>query len=148
MVQRALLDAGPLTALYNDKDDYHDQIVSFFSGTTVEQFITTDACIAEVMHNLKRVSDCHRVQAGMAKDIYDGLWIRESLTQEDFETISELFEKYSNVPADFADLTLVAISKRLNIPEIVTLDRDFDIYKRLTTPPSPFIRIFYPTPRG
>jgi len=38
--------------------------------------------------------------------------------------IAELFEKYSNLPADFADLSLVTISERCDIPQIVTLDRD------------------------
>lgn len=144
MDERALVDAGPLTALYNANDYHHREIFSFFQNTNVEHFITTDACIAEVMHNLKRVSGFHRVQAQVSNDICRGLWEREPLIQEDFSTITELFEQYSNVPADFADLTLVAISKRLNISQIVTLDSDFDIYRRLTTPPSPFIRIFYP----
>ena len=145
MVQRALVDAGPLTALYNANDYHHREIFSFFEKTVIEQFITTDACLAEVMHNLKRVSGFQRVQAKVSNDIYRGLWQRESLIQEDFLTIAELFEKYQDVPADFADLTLVAISKRLNISEIVTLDSDFDIYRRVTEPPSPFIRVFYPS---
>jgi len=56
MDERALVDAGPLTALYNANDYHHREIFSFFQNTNVEHFITTDACIAEVMHNLKRVS--------------------------------------------------------------------------------------------
>jgi len=145
MVQRALLDAGPLTAFYNKNDAYHDEIVSFFENTTIDEFITTDACIAEVMHNLKKVSNFTRVQVGIAEDIGDGLWTVESPTQFDFLTIAELLKKYSDVPADYADITLVVVSKRLNISKIVTLDKDFDIYKRLTEPPHPFERIFYPS---
>jgi hypothetical protein len=81
----------------------------------------------------------------LSQDIFEGIWKIEPLIEEDFSTIAELFQKYSNVPADFADLSLVAISTRLNISKIVTLDSDFDIYRRLTTPPSPFIRVFFPS---
>ena len=36
----------------------------------------------------------------------------------------------ADLPGDFADLALVAISEKLDIPAIATLDRDFDIYRR------------------
>jgi len=66
------------------------------------------------------------------------------LIDSDFERIAELFEKYSNLPADFADLSLVTISERCDIPQIVTLDRDFDIYRRFRERTQPFNRMFYP----
>jgi uncharacterized protein len=46
------------------------------------------------------------------------------------------------LPADFSDLALVAISERLNIPGIATLDKDFDVYRRYRN--QPFERVFYP----
>ena len=39
-------------------------------------------------------------------------------------------------------LSLIAISERLNIEAIATLDKDFDIYRRYRN--QPFIRVFYP----
>ena len=143
----ALIDAGPLTAFYNSKDPYHQDIVDFFQDCTLN-LLTTESCITETMHLIgKQKGQSYKVQAQLSQDIDDGIWTIEALTREDFSTITQLFKRYSNVPADFADLTLVAISKRLTIPEIVTLDSDFDIYRRLTTPPSPFVRIFYPKPK-
>jgi predicted nucleic acid-binding protein len=41
----------------------------------------------------------------------------------------------------FYDL-LVALSERLDIPKIATLDSDFDIYRRYRN--QPFDRVFYP----
>lgn len=83
-------------------------------------------------------------QSIFSRDIAQGIWQREALQDSDFKRIAELFDKYSDLPADFADLSLVAISERLNIPQIVTLDRDFDIYRRYPDQPQPFNRIFYP----
>ena len=36
----------------------------------------------------------------------------------------------TNYPGDFADLSLITVSERLNISAIITLDSDFDIYRR------------------
>jgi uncharacterized protein len=37
---------------------------------------------------------------------------------------------YQDLPVDFTDLSLIAISERLNISAIATLDKDFNIYRR------------------
>ena len=44
--------------------------------------------------------------------------------------------------ADFSDLALIAISERLGIAAIATLDKDFDIYRRYRK--DPFDRVFRP----
>ena len=40
-----------------------------------------------------------------------------------------LMEKYSDVPMDFADATLVLVAEELDINKIISLDRDFSIYR-------------------
>lgn len=62
------------------------------------------------------------------------------LISEDFARIKQLNEQYADLPGDFADLSLIAISERLNISAIITLDSDFDIYRRYRK--QPFERIF------
>lgn len=136
---RALVDAGPLVAFYNQRDKHHAQICEYFKTCTYH-LVTTDGCIAEVMYALSS----SKVQSSFSKDIGQGVWQREALQDSDFKRIAELFNKYSDLPADFADLSLVVISERLNIPQIVTLDRDFDVYRRFPDRPQPFDRIFYP----
>ncbi|WP_237746656.1 hypothetical protein [Planktothrix agardhii] len=62
---------------------------------------------------------------------------------EDFSRITELNEQYADLPGDFADLSLVAISERLNIPAIATLDSDFfGVYRRYRK--QAFERVFRP----
>ena len=43
------------------------------------------------------------------------------------------------LPGDFADLTLVTISERLDVAEILSLDSDFDVYRRFRR--EPFCRV-------
>jgi len=145
MDQLALIDAGPLISFYNKRDKYHKQIIEFFRDTSITQLVTTDACIAEVMYSLGQIKgQSHQLQAQFARHINKEIWHREPLIQEDFLRIADLFQRYNNVPADFADLSLVVISERLDIYQIVTLDSDFDIYRRFDQSTHSFVRIFYP----
>jgi predicted nucleic acid-binding protein len=64
------------------------------------------------------------------------------LLPQDFTRIAELNAQYADLPGDFADLSLIAISERLDISAIATLDSDFDIYRRYRQ--QPFERIFTP----
>jgi hypothetical protein len=66
----------------------------------------------------------------------------EHLVPQDYERIQELNIAYQDLPADFTDLSLIAISERLNIPAIATLDKDFNIYRRYRK--QPFDRVFLP----
>jgi predicted nucleic acid-binding protein len=61
------------------------------------------------------------------------------LLPEDYSRIAELNTRYADLPGDFADLTLVTISERLEIAEILTLDSDFDVYRRFRR--EPFCRV-------
>jgi uncharacterized protein len=133
----ALIDAGPLIAYYDSTDKHHQQVRDFFK-IYIGQLMTTDACITEAMY---LIGD-HRVQVKFAQHIRQGIWQREPLEQEDFDRIAELFDRYSDLPADFADLSLVVVSERLNIPAIVSLDSDFYTYRRFRK--EPFQRIFLP----
>ena len=136
----ALVDAGPLVAYYNKTDSYHTQICDYFQSCTF-QLVTTDPCLAEAMYLLR---ESHKVQSSLAGDVAEGIWRREPLIDSDFERIAALFEKYRDLPADFADLSLIVISERLELPRIVTLDSDFNIYRRFRDKPQPFNRVFYP----
>jgi uncharacterized protein len=46
------------------------------------------------------------------------------------------------LPRDFADLSPLKVSERLNIAAIATLDKDFNIYRRYRR--QPFDRLFTP----
>jgi hypothetical protein len=42
-----------------------------------------------------------------------------------------LNEKYRDLPGDFADLSIVALSTRLKILDVASIDGDFDVYRSL-----------------
>jgi predicted nucleic acid-binding protein len=67
------------------------------------------------------------------RDFYE--WIMHKgiiigdINQNDMLRIVELTEKYSNLPMDFADATLVITAEKTGIRKIISIDRDFDIYR-------------------
>jgi len=121
-----LVDTGLLVAFYDTADRHHDAVVEFFTVCT-SRLITTVGCVAEVMWLL---AASWQVQNEFLHHLARGVYVCESLIVDDFVRIAELTERYADLPGDFPDLALIAISERLNIAAIATLDKDFDIYCR------------------
>ena len=54
----------------------------------------------------------------------------ESLTAIDLERVNQVLEKYADSQLDFVDAVIFAITERLNITRVLTLDRrDFSIIR-------------------
>ena len=131
-----LTDSSILFAYYSQQDNYNKLVCNFFEQCSSE-LITITACITEVMYLLNRD---YRTQNEFLQDLAQKLYRSIPLISEDFIRIKELNEQYADLPGDFADLSLIAISERLNISAIVTLDGDFDIYRRYRK--QPFARVY------
>ena len=51
------------------------------------------------------------------------------INQNDMPRLAGLTKKYADLPMDFADATLIIAAEKTGIREIISLDRDFDIYR-------------------
>ncbi|NEQ32171.1 MAG: PIN domain-containing protein [Leptolyngbya sp. SIO4C5] len=131
-----LIDTGVLVAFYDQADIYHDQVIEFLSSYR-GRLITTLGCVTEVMWLL--ASD-YRVQNAFLRHLSERIYECETLRDDDSARIAVLNAQYFDLPADFSDLALVAISERLNILGVATFDKDFDIYRRYRN--QPFERAF------
>ncbi len=131
-----LADSGFLFAYYSAQDKYHQQVRSFYE-TCTSQLVTTPGCITEVMWLL---SSNWRTQNEFLLDVAKELYECLPLLPQDFSRIAELNAQYADLPGDFADLSLVAVSERLNLAAIATLDSDFNVYRRYRN--QPFERVF------
>jgi uncharacterized protein len=126
-MQKYLIDAGPIIALFDRDDRYHNQIKDFLCRLE-GRLVTTWAVVTEVMYMLD--FNIH-VQMDFLQ------WIRRNalniaiMSGNEIIRVIELMEKYSYVPMDFADATLMAISESDKINEIITIDSDFHIYRNI-----------------
>lgn len=124
-MRKILIDSGPLIALFDSDDKYHTASIDFIKSNQCE-LITTIASITETLHLL----DFNRnAQIDFLDWVNAGAVSIEAITAPDLLRIKELTIKYADLPMDFADACLVFLGDKLEIDEIATIDRDFDIYR-------------------
>ena len=135
-MRRLLIDAGILLSYYQRQEALHGAVVAFFDRTAA-QLITSPICIAEVLWLLGDPRDARvlAAQNHLLNAVSRGVIEASPLLPQDYARIAELNQRYADRPADFADLTLVALSERLVVAEIVSVDRDFDVYRRFRCEP-------------
>ena len=124
-MKNTLIDAGPIIALFNKNDKYHQQIKNFLKNYN-GLLTTTWPVITEISHMLRFSVN---TQIDFLKWIEIGGLHIEEIKIEDLERIIKLSEKYSDVPMDLADASLVIISEKKNLKEIITIDSDYYIYR-------------------
>ncbi|MCP9904266.1 PIN domain-containing protein [Cyanobium sp. BA5m-21] len=139
-MQRILIDSGILLSYYQQQEPLHQAVVAFFDQNTA-QLITSPICIAEVLWLLGNPGNpaVLAAQNHLLIAVSRGGIEAINLLPEDYARVAELNGRYADLPGDFADLTLVCLSERLDIAEILTLDSDFDVYRRFRK--QPFCRI-------
>ena len=124
-MQSALLDAGPLIALFDNSDKHHKKVLSFFQSFTGKLY-TTWPVLTETMHFLNFNPN---VQSDFLQWLQkDPIQIPE-MGKANLEKLRKLILKYKNVPMDLADASLVLLSEEMNIKQIITLDSDYIVYK-------------------
>lgn len=129
----AVIDAGPLIALFDKSDTYHQKAkhrLEEYRKHVHGKLITTWPIITEVTYILK--AHVHlEAQLDFLKWIILGGLEMFDLTREHLSRIIELQKKYSNLPMDFADASLLIAAETLNITRIFSIDKDFSIYRIL-----------------
>ncbi len=126
-MKKTLIDSGPLIALFDKDDRFHRSALAF-----IENFkgilITSWPVITEVLHMLDfNVT----VQMNFLKWIERGALSIKSLSDAQIPRLIELSEKYSDIPMDLADATMILISELEGIDEIITIDSDFYVYRNI-----------------
>jgi len=125
MPKRIVIDSGLLIALFDKDDKYHHKALEFIKNLTGE-VITNYAVITEVSHLLDFST---RAQVDFLRWVFEGGLSIADIITEDLSRIIELTEKYSDLPMDFADASLVVLCERMKIKDIASIDKDFGIYR-------------------
>jgi len=126
-MNRVIIDAGPLVALF-DKQDADHQICQKILADVRGQLITSSAVLTEVFHFLKAGS---RSWLGVQEFVKQGnVSVVDLDSIRDFTECFDLMAKYQDNPMDFADATLVMLAGINNTKDVFTLDvNDFSSYR-------------------
>jgi uncharacterized protein len=124
-VRSIAVDAGPLIAFFNQGDAHHSAAVAFLRRADNYHLVTTSlvagevaAMLCEIQPNLFRFLEWLEAVVQIEDALHD-----------DLPRIVAVMEKYSDLPANFADASLVVLCERRGIDGVATIDRDFDVYR-------------------
>lgn len=127
IVTSCLIDSGPIIALFNNKDRFHKKLIDFISSFD-GRLLTTWPVITESMHLLSSTS----VQLKLLEWIDRGGLQIVDLSIRDIKYIKNRISKYSDLPMDLADASLMCVAERDKLLKIISVDSDFSIYRTLT----------------
>ncbi|EPG73400.1 PIN domain protein [Leptospira fainei serovar Hurstbridge str. BUT 6] len=123
----ALIDSGPIIALFNSSDNYHKSVFKFLK-TFKGSLFTTWPVITEVVYLL---SFSISAQSDFLERVERGSLQVLDIPLEDLKYIKNRMQKYSDLPMDLANASLMCIAEREGISNIISIDSDFSIYKTL-----------------
>jgi len=119
-----VVDSRILIALFDSSDQYHEQTVQFIRNVSGTLY-TNLAVITEVVYML---DFSIQAQCNFLTWVSQALIIDQE-TLLDFPQIIGMVKKYADLPADFADASLIALCERLNTQLIASVDSDFTVYR-------------------
>jgi predicted nucleic acid-binding protein len=129
-----LLDAGPLVARLNKRDEWNAWASGVLNALT-DAFGITETVLAEAAYHLRNGRPALQ---GLMSMVDHGFLKVFPVVAESPARLAELLAKYPQM--DLGDATLVALSERFPKAKLITIDRtDFSVYRRKDGKPVPSI---------
>ena len=123
-MRNIVVDSGSLIALFDGSDRFHAQAVAFLKELN-GRLVCNLPVITEVVFMLDFSPQAQRDFLHWAQK---ALFIDQE-TVSDLFRINDLMKQYADLPADFADASLVALCERLDTRFVASVDRDFTVYR-------------------
>lgn len=128
----AIIDTGPWVALIDRSESRHLDCVKWLKDFR-ERLYSTEAVLTEVMYLLNFSTNA---QLAALDFILQSIVEIVPTDIESTQKAKKLIAKYSDLPMDYADATLVCLASETGIRNIVTFDqKDFSVYRLQKTKP-------------
>lgn len=122
-----LLDTGPIVAILDRRDPYHEWVLPRFQALQ-GKLVTTGAVVTEAAFFLQDVRDGIRRLFEFVE--VSRVEIPDAFTAGRLRSAESLMSAYADTPMDFADATLVVLAEELETDRIITADeRGFRTYR-------------------
>ncbi len=118
-MERALIDSGPLTALFDRDHPFHKWAVGVIKNNEAE-LITS---IVSVHETLSALSFARMAQLDFLTWIERGAVTVAPVTEEDITNLYEITRQPPSYPVDLADQSLSLLSKKLDITTVITFGK-------------------------
>lgn len=128
MASDAVVDSGPLLALFDRDDAWHRPVVAFLEAHPRLHLVSTWPVVTEVSALLGS-------RVGKPAELDFLAWIERgglrvhALEHAAIGAIRALVDKYRDLPFDLADASVAVLAEEAGIAQVLTIDSDFDIYR-------------------
>lgn len=115
-----LVDTGPLVADADADDDNHERCRDYLD-VAPRPLLVPSTVIPEVCFLLARNLGA-AAESAFLRAFPDELTL-EQVTVADLQRAAQLVDQYSDLPLGLVDASIVAVAERLDLTELMTLDR-------------------------
>ena len=122
-----IVDAGPLVAYLSPRDEWHDWSKAALKASP-GPLHRCEPVLTEVCFLLDRNGIA---PADLFRKLRTGAIVLAFILEDELSPVDDLMARYASTPMSLADACLVRMSERHRECRVLTLDRDFHIYRRL-----------------
>lgn len=123
---RIILDTGPIVAFLNKRDRYFTWANEVFKLLKPPVY-TCDSVISEACFLLRNMEGG---SIAVVELLERNLIVVDFDLTSEIQAVKKLMSKYANVPMSLADACLIRMTEIEKGSQIITLDRDFNVYRR------------------
>ena len=121
-----LLDTGPLVALLDRRDRYHAWARAQWAEIE-PPLLTCEAILSEACFLLRKIPPGGQAVMELADR---GIVAIPFHLKDHAKRVAGLVKRYATVPMSLADGCLICMSEMLTESKVLTVDRDFRLYRR------------------
>lgn len=116
-----LTDTGPLYALADEDDEWHDRVRAFLE-TGRHQLVVPVTVLPEICSLIGTYLGA-AAETRFIRSVHSGEVSVEQLNKADLTRTLAVMERYQDAHLGFVDASVVAVAERLKVREILTTDR-------------------------
>ncbi|WP_431041455.1 type II toxin-antitoxin system VapC family toxin [Streptomyces sp. P1-3] len=118
-----VVDAGPLVALVNHRDDAHQTCREWYQSVDPRSLVVPAPVLAEAFYLIEKYLG-PTVEADFIDDLAQGSYGRVvGLATADLQRMSVLVRQYSDFPLGGSDASVIAVAEHYGWTQICTIDR-------------------------
>jgi hypothetical protein len=126
--KKIIVDTGFIVALFNAKDEWHDEAKKAAERVGLLGWYTTSFVVQEIFWLLSRRAGTEIARIFLHK--IESLFTLPNLPRDWPVQISKILERYASAKIDLADASLVVLADQIKTGQIVSVDRkDFSILR-------------------
>jgi predicted nucleic acid-binding protein len=131
---RAIVDTGPLVALFDRAERHHLWVVERIHELEAP-LLVCEPVLTEATYLLRRFSSA---QDALFELLRNGALSIAFRIEDHLDALRQLLQKYRDTPMSLADACIVCMAETYD-HDILTLDSDFSIYRKHVRTPLPLI---------